>query len=63
MTFPLTLFALQEGHGIEAAHEVAGEAFEPFLPGVIILLPMMGPRCILRLVCVSEPLRRCRKTS
>ena len=42
MTFPLTLFALQEGHGIEAAHEVAGEAFEPFLPGVIILLPLLG---------------------
>ena len=42
MTFPLTIFALQEGHGIEAAHGAAGEAFEPFLPGVIILLPILG---------------------
>jgi NADH-quinone oxidoreductase subunit L len=42
MTFPLTYFALQEGHEIQAAHGPAGEAFEPFLPGVIILLPLLG---------------------
>jgi NADH-quinone oxidoreductase subunit L len=35
-------FALQEGHEIQAAHGAAGEAFEPFLPGVIILLPLLG---------------------
>ena len=42
MTFPLMYFALQEGHEIQAAHGPAGEAFEPFLPGVIILLPLLG---------------------
>jgi len=42
MTFPLTYFALQEAHGAEAAHQAAGHAFEPFLPGVIILLPLLG---------------------
>jgi len=42
MTFPLTYFALQEGAEIQAAHGAAGEAFEPFLPGVIILLPLLG---------------------
>jgi len=42
MTFPLTYFALQEGQAIQAAHGAAGEAFEPFLPGVIILLPLVG---------------------
>ncbi len=42
MTFPLTYFAMQEGAEIQAAHGAAGEAFEPFLPGVIILLPLLG---------------------
>jgi len=42
MTFPLMYFALQGGHEIQAAHGPAGEAFEPFLPGVIILLPLLG---------------------
>ena len=40
MTFPLTLFVLQEGHGIEAAHEVAGEAFE--LTGILLLVAVVG---------------------
>jgi NADH-quinone oxidoreductase subunit L len=42
MTLPLTFFALQEGIEIQAAHGAAGEAFDPFLPGVIILLPLLG---------------------
>jgi NADH-quinone oxidoreductase subunit L len=47
MTYPLMYFALQEHgaeaaqHGAEVAH-TAGEAFEPFLPGLIILLPLLG---------------------
>lgn len=42
MTLPLGYFALQEVHEISAAHGPAGEAFEPFLPGWIILLPLLG---------------------
>ena len=43
MTLPLGYFALQEGHEIQAAaHGAAGEAFEPFLPGLVILLPLLG---------------------
>ena len=42
MTLPLAYFALQEGHEIQAAHGPAGEAFEPFLPGLVILLPLLG---------------------
>jgi NADH-quinone oxidoreductase subunit L len=48
MTYPLMYLALQEHgaaetaqQGAEAAHAV-GEAFVPFLPGVIILLPLLG---------------------
>ena len=43
MTLPLAYFALQEGHELQAvAHGPAGEAFEPFLPGLVILLPLLG---------------------
>ena len=42
MTLPLGYFVLQEGPELQAAHGPAGEAFEPFLPGLIILLPLLG---------------------
>ncbi len=42
MTLPLGYFALQAGHELQAAHGPAGEAFEPFLPGWVILLPLLG---------------------
>jgi NADH-quinone oxidoreductase subunit L len=42
MTLPLAYFALQEGPELQAAHGPAGEAFEPFLPGLVILLPLLG---------------------
>ncbi len=43
MTLPLGFFALQEGHEVTAAAQgLAGEAFEPFLPGLVILLPLIG---------------------
>ena len=42
MTLPLGYFMLQQGHEVQAAHGAAGEAFEPFLPGLVILLPLLG---------------------
>jgi NADH-quinone oxidoreductase subunit L len=42
MTLPLGYFALQEGPELQAAHGPAGEAFDPFLPGLVILLPLLG---------------------
>jgi NADH-quinone oxidoreductase subunit L len=42
MTLPLGYFAMQEAAELQAAHGPAGEAFEPFLPGWIILLPLLG---------------------
>ncbi|MFH1765857.1 MAG: NADH-quinone oxidoreductase subunit L [Gemmatimonadota bacterium] len=42
MTLPLGYFALQEVHELQVAHGAAGEAFEPFLPGLVILLPLLG---------------------
>ena len=31
-----------EGPILQEAHGPAGEAFEPFLPGLVILLPLLG---------------------
>jgi NADH-quinone oxidoreductase subunit L len=42
MTLPLAYFAFQEGPELQAAHGPAGDAFEPFLPGLVILLPLLG---------------------
>ena len=42
MTLPLGYSMLQEGHQVQAAHGAAGEAFEPFLPGLVVLLPLLG---------------------
>jgi NADH-quinone oxidoreductase subunit L len=42
MTLPLGYFAMQEAAELQAAHGPAGEGFEPFLPGWIILLPLLG---------------------
>lgn len=43
MTYPLGIPAFQEGHeAVQAGHEVAAGAFEPILPGLIVLLPLLG---------------------
>jgi len=42
MTLPLAYLALQEGPELQAAHGAASDAFEPFLPGLVILLPLLG---------------------
>jgi NADH-quinone oxidoreductase subunit L len=42
MTLPLGYFGLQAGYEVQAAPGGAGEAFEPFLPGLVVLLPLLG---------------------
>jgi NADH:ubiquinone oxidoreductase subunit 5 (subunit L)/multisubunit Na+/H+ antiporter MnhA subunit len=42
MTLPLGYFGMQAGYEVQAAQGGAGEAFEPFLPGLVILLPLLG---------------------
>ena len=42
MTLPLGYFGMQAGYEVQAAHGGAVEAFEPFLPGLVVLLPLLG---------------------
>ncbi len=42
MSLPLAYFVLQEGVEIQAGPTPAGEIFHPFLPGWVVLLPLLG---------------------
>ena len=42
MSLPLGILAVSQGGAVAGPHEAAGGAFEPFAPGLVPLLPLLG---------------------